>query len=268
MKKLLLNLIYLMSAGTATAEITVKWAGQFPPEQAIPLVELFNSNYSEQYGFKVEYTYDDKAVAALLTGLDEHKYDMVHMKDADMLNTIGEKSLVKPLQIESARSWPVQMKDRHDRWVALLKRARIIYYDSELVSPEEIKNYESLGDEKFKDKLCLRQKKAQYTAGLHSFFLGVWGEEKTVAVLKSWAENTKNVPLIEKDLEGVISGIETGKCLVGIANTYYYVRHLAALPSPFYQTKTISVLILTLTVLLYSPVQKIAPKLIALQPGY
>lgn len=230
MKTILSLLIYLNIQSATAAETTIKWVGQFPSEQAGPLVELFNSKYSDKNGFKVEYKYDEKVVVGLLGGTKDQNYDLVHMKDADMLNTIGNQNLTQKLNIEETRSWPIQMKDASDRWVALVKRARIIYYNSELVSADEVKNYENLGDVKFKDKLCLRQKKAQYTNGLHSFFLGVWGEAKTTEVLRSWAVNTENIPLIEKDLDGVIVGIENGQCLVGVANTYYYVRHLADNP--------------------------------------
>lgn len=230
MKNLLIIMTCLLG-WLASANTTIKWVGQFPSEQAGSVVELFNSKYAADRGFKVEYTYDDKIVAALLKGTADERYDLVHMKDAEMLNSLGEKSMSQPLNIEAARSWPMQMKDTHNRWVALLKRMRIVYYNSELVSADEVKTYESLGDAKFKDKLCLRQKIAQYTTGLNSYLLGVWGEEKTTQVLKSWAVNTENVPLIEKDLEGVIAGIEKDKCLVGIANTYYYTRHLAATPN-------------------------------------
>lgn len=230
MKNFILHISILLTLTGASAETTLKWVGQFPSEQAGPVVQLFNDKYSKNAGFKVEYNYDDKVIAALLKGTPAEQYDLVHMKDAEMLNSIGEKSMSQPLDIEAARSWPMQMKDAGNRWVALLKRMRIVYYNSDFVTADEVPTYESLGDVKFKDKLCLRQKIAQYTAGLHSYFLGTWGEAKTAQVLKSWAVNSENIPLIEKDLEGVIQGIETGKCVVGVANTYYYVRHLAATP--------------------------------------
>jgi iron(III) transport system substrate-binding protein len=231
MKNLLIIIACLVGTAAASAQTTIKWVGQLPSEQAGPVVELFNTKYAKDYGFKVEYNYDDKVVAALLKGTVDERYDMVHMKDADMLNVLGEKSMSTPLNIEATRAWPMQMKDTAHRWVALLKRMRIIYYNSDLVTADEVKTYEALGDAKFKDQLCIRQRIAQYTVGFHSYLLGVWGEEKMTRVLKSWAVNTENVPLIEKDLDGVIQGVQSGKCLVGIANTYYFSRHLAASPN-------------------------------------
>jgi iron(III) transport system substrate-binding protein len=231
MNKIKMILLVQLLAAAAFAQTTVKWVGQFPTEQAQPVVELFNTKYANELGFKVEYTYDDKVIANLTSGVTDLNYDLVHMKDAEMLNTIGVKGLTDVLTLDTAKAWSIQYKDLNNRWVALLKRSRIIYYNSELVQPENILTYESLGEAQFKDKLCLRQKKAQYSTGLYSFFVGVWGAEKTTEVLKKWAVNTENVPLIEKDLDGVIAGIETDKCLVGIANTYYYVRHLAANPN-------------------------------------
>lgn len=215
----------------AAAEVpTLTWVGQFPKEQAAPVVDLFNSQYAEAAGFKVVYNSSDAAIADVLAGKVDPVFDIVHMKDADMLNTLAVKGLSEPLNATTLKSWPTHLKDSRNMWVGLLKRSRIIYYNSELVAPNEVQTYESLGDAKFNGKLCLRQKKAQYTIGLHSFLLGVWGEQKTTQVLKSWAVNSAAVPLIEKDLEGVIAGIENGTCLVGVANTYYYMRHLRANP--------------------------------------
>ncbi|AGH94814.1 extracellular solute-binding protein [Pseudobdellovibrio exovorus] len=233
MKKMMMAFVLSQFVATAVmAQTTViKWVGQLPIEQLGPVVEKFNTQYSEAYGFKVEYKYDDKVIAEYLTGNTAAGYDLVHMKDGDMLNTVALKGATTPLDLNTAKSWPVQLKDAQNRWVAFLKRTRIIYYDSTRVKPEEVATYESLGDAKFKDQLCLRQKKAQYTIGLHSFFLGVWGEQKTAQVLKEWAVNSENIPLIEKDLDGVIAAIEAGTCAVGVANTYYYTRHLAAKPN-------------------------------------
>ncbi|MFS4457923.1 extracellular solute-binding protein [Bdellovibrio sp. HCB2-146] len=232
MKVFALLFVLLGFLNFAAAEVPVlTWVGQFPKEQAGPVVELFNSHYATEAGFKVVYNSSDAAIADILAGKVDPQFDIVHMKDADMLNTLAVKGLSEPLRTTELKAWPTHLKDSRNMWVGLLKRSRIIYYNSELVSPNEVQTYESLGDAKFKGKLCVRQKKAQYTIGLHSFLLGVWGEQKTAQVLKSWAVNSEALPLIEKDLEGVIAGIENGNCLVGIANTYYYMRHLRAHPN-------------------------------------
>lgn len=221
----------LSSLALAQTELpTLTWVGQFPKEQALPIIELFNSQYSEKAGFKVVYNSDDAAIAALLSGQTNPSFDLVHMKDAEMLNSLALQNMTEPLTNDSLKSWPSHLKDSNNMWVGLLKRARVIYYNSELVSADEVQTYESLGNEKFKDKLCLRQKKAQYNVGLYAFFVGVWGEEKTKQVLKSWSVNSEALPLIEKDLDGVIANIENGTCLVGVANTYYYIRHLSTNP--------------------------------------
>ncbi len=215
----------------AAAEIpSLTWVGQFPKEQAAPLVDLFNARHAQTSGLHVVYNSSDAAIADILKGKVDPQFDIVHMKDADMLNTLARHGLTEPLQATELKSWPAHLKDNQNMWVGLLKRSRIIYYNSELVSANEVQTYESLGDPKFEGKLCLRQKGAQYTVGLHSFLLGVWGEQKTTQVLKSWAVNSDALPLIEKDLDGVIANIENGTCLVGIANTYYYMRHLRTHP--------------------------------------
>lgn len=215
----------------ANAQTTVQWVGQMPTEQAAPAVEAFNKVYASQFGFTVEYKYDETAVADLLSGKARAEFDIVHMKDADMLNTIANKSLVTPIELENAGVVPANVVDAQNRWVGILKRARIIYYNSDLVNPADVQTYEDLGKEQFKDKLCLRQMKAQYNVGLYSFFMGVWGANKTADVLKTWSVNSAALPLLQKDLDDVIAKVNSGECAVGVANTYYYARHLRASPN-------------------------------------
>ncbi|WP_413287967.1 extracellular solute-binding protein [Bdellovibrio sp. HCB337] len=231
MKNFIFLSAFLGAIQFASAQNTVvKWVGQFPAEQAAPAVDLFNAEHAAELGFTVEYKYDETVVADLLAGKAHPEYDLVHMKDAEMLNSLAKKSLSTPIALDNKAVLPAHLKDANNNWIAVLKRARIIYYNSDLVADGEVKNYEDLSDAKFKDKLCLRQKKAQYNLGLYAFFLDVLGTEKTTSLLKAWADNTAGVPLLEKDLDEVIVKVAKGECAVGVANTYYYMRHLRATP--------------------------------------
>ncbi len=231
MKKSVLFLFVTSFLSIATANQMITWVGQFPKEQALPIVELFNAKYADQAGFTVAYNSDEASITNILSGNVDPSFDLVHLKDADMLTAVTRNNLTTQLTAEVLKSWPAHLKDSQNNWVGILKRSRIIYYDSNLVSAEEVKTYESLTNPKFEGKLCLRQKKAQYTMSLNAFLLGMWGEQKTTEVLKGWSVNSAALPIIEKDLEGVISNIENGNCLVGIANTYYYMRHVKAFPN-------------------------------------
>jgi len=232
MKRLVFLAGLFSAAAIASAQATpvVKWVGQIPAEQATPAVEAFNATHGAKLGFSVQYVYDEAAVKDLLEGKSRAEFDLVHMKDADMLNTLARSALITPIVLADKNLIPVNAKDPQNQWIGILKRARILYYNSDLVNPADLQSYEDLGKEQFKDKLCLRQKKAQYNIGLYSFFLDVWGEAKTAAVLKSWATNSAAVPLLEKDLDHVILKVASGECAVGVANTYYYARHLRATP--------------------------------------
>ncbi len=230
MKLLILTALMATSFQTAHAD-SIKWLGQFTKEQAQPMVDLFNADYSKAAGFTVEYSSSDADVNELLAGVDNKKADLVHLKDADLLNIVAVKGLTTNLNADTLAILPAHLQDVNGKWAGVLKRARIIYYNSDYVSAADVQSYEDLGDEKFMNKLCLRQKKAQYTMSFHSFLLGLWGAEKTSQVLGAWAANSEAIPLLEKDLEGVIQNVESGNCWVGVANTYYFMRHLKAAPN-------------------------------------
>lgn len=237
MKLLILTALAVVSFQTAQAS-SIKWLGQFPKEQAQPIVDLFNSEFSQAAGFTVEYSSSDADVNELLAGVDNKKADLVHLKDSDFLNMVAVKGLTTSLETQTLALLPAHLHDVNSQWLGILKRARIIYYNSDYVSAADVQTYEDLGQEKFVNKLCLRQKKAQYTTSFYSFLLGTWGAEKTTQVLKAWSANSEALPLIEKDLEGVIQNVENGNCWVGVANTYYFMRHLKAVPN----TKIVAVI--------------------------
>lgn len=211
---------------------TITWAGQFPKEQAEPVVKLFNEKYSSSFGFKVKYESDNAVIENVLQGNPNDSIDLVHLKDADTLNEIRNKKLTARIYATSnIRNIPRYLYDQDMHWTGILKRLRIIYYNSDQVSESDVKSYEDLAKTQFKNKLCLRQAKAQYTIGFHSFLLGIWGPEKTSQILKQWAINSESIPLLEKDLDHIIANVESGTCSVGIANTYYFARHIKNNPN-------------------------------------
>lgn len=220
----------LLCSQAVFAGVNLKWVGQFPAAQVQQVVDMFNQEQNKS-GITVEYTENAAAITKISNGDLTDNFDLAHLKDADLLNNVGEKSLVNELSLPQTKDWNLNSKDADNRWVAILKRYRILYYNSALVDKSDVTTYESLGDEKFKDVLCLRQASAQYNTSLYSFFLDIWGADKAKSVLKSWSTNSESLPLIEKDLDGVLAGIEKGDCFVGVANTYYYLRHFQANPN-------------------------------------
>ncbi|MCX7979014.1 MAG: ABC transporter substrate-binding protein, partial [Bdellovibrionaceae bacterium] len=222
MKALVITILLGTSLGHA--QTLVRWVGSLPPAQVSSAVELVNQELRGR--IQLEYTMDEKAVARIVSGDLSDGYDLVQMKDAEMLNAAAQEGAIQAIPSWGSLTLRETLRDPALRWVGLLKRHRIIYYDSNKVNPADIPTYESLANPRFQGKLCLRQVKSQYNVGLYSFFLALWGEQKMREVLAGWARNSESQPLIEKDLDGVIARIANGDCEVGVANTYYYLRHL------------------------------------------
>jgi iron(III) transport system substrate-binding protein len=101
-------------------------------------------------------------------------------------------------------------------------RARTIVYDPRRVRAQELSTYESLGEAKWKGRLCLRTSKKVYNQSLIAMMIARAGESKTEAVVKSWVANLATD--VFPDDTQVMQAIAAGQCDVGIVNSYYYGR--------------------------------------------
>lgn len=215
----------LVSSSFAFSAETLKWVGVMPESQIKRTLARFNEIYASQ-GILAEYRMDEALTKSFVKGDSLDGVDLIHLKDADSMTQAAKVGAHMPLSEQTHHQVASNLKDPDAAWVGLLKRARIIYYDSSRVNESEITGYESLASPLFHGKVCLRQANSGYNQGLYSFLLDTWGESKFVQIAKSIAVNTQDQALIEKDLDGVLAGIEKGDCLIGVANTYYFTRHL------------------------------------------
>lgn len=225
----ILTISSVISVSSAFSAETLKWVGVMPESQVKRTLARFNEIYAPQ-GVMAEYKMDETLTKGFIKGDSLADVDLIHLKDADSLTLAANNGAHMPISEQSHHQVASNLKDPGAAWVGLLKRARIIYYDSSKVHESEISGYESLASPLFQNKVCLRQANSGYNQGLYSFLLDTWGELKFTQIFKAIALSTQNLPLIEKDLDGVLVGIEKGDCLIGIANTYYFTRHLLNYP--------------------------------------
>ena len=118
---------------------------------------------------------------------------------------------------------PPHLRDSQNRWFALAVRARTIMYHSGKVKPEEVPTYASLGDPKWRGRLCLRTSTHVYNQSLLAAMIKRQGESRTEEMVKSWVANQPT--LINSDTK-ILEAIAAGQCDVGLTNTYYLARIL------------------------------------------
>lgn len=149
--------------------------------------------------------------------------DLLMTVDAGVLWHAAERGLLRA--VDSApleASIPAHLRDPQNRWFGLSVRARTIVYASQRVQPEELDTYESLAQEKWRGRLCLRTSKSVYNQSLVAMLIAQHGEETTERIVRGWVANLAAPPFANDTL--LMEAIVAGQCDAGIVNTYYLGR--------------------------------------------
>jgi len=111
-------------------------------------------------------------------------------------------------------------------WIPTSMRLRTIVYSSERVKTDELKDYTSLADAKWQRKLCLRTSQKSYNKSLVAALVEQYGKDQATNIVKGWVKNLATDVFANDN--AVIKAIAAGKCDVGIVNSYYYAKLMAA----------------------------------------
>ena len=148
------------------------------------------------------------------------------MADAGALYSAEEKGLfAKYNESQSLKLVPASLKN--DYWVGVTKRARIIFYNPNLVNYNEIKNisYEDLSSKKWRKSIAIRQSNNIYNQSLVASILEHKGEDFTREWLKKLVKNFSRKP--QGNDRAQILSVAAGESKLAIANTYYYALMLS-----------------------------------------
>ncbi|MDC0255036.1 extracellular solute-binding protein [Bacteriovoracales bacterium] len=222
LKNLLFPLLFLFSVAEVFAAIEIKIIGSTKPKRMNPVLKKFNETVGREKGFRVIYHYDKKFVGKSLKegNASEIHFDLVQIPDASFLGLAKDQNILMPVESSILEeNVPAHLRGKEGTWFGFTKKARVLFYNSDFVAPEEISTYEDLGDPRWEGKVCLRTSESSYNVTLTTFFIEIKGELETKRMLKSWMENR---PLIKKsDMSGVLQSLHEGECYIGVANTYY-----------------------------------------------
>ncbi len=121
------------------------------------------------------------------------------------------------------RNVPANLRDPDGEWFGLTVRARTIMRSKDRVSPTAVTTYAGLGDPRWNGKLCLRSGTSDYNISFVADRIAKDGEAKTKKMLESWMANDPRI--LGSDVD-VLKAIASGRCDVGLTNSYYLGREL------------------------------------------
>jgi iron(III) transport system substrate-binding protein len=186
--------------------------------------------FTEETGIEVEFLNGNDA--ELRERLEAEGADSpadVYMTvDVANLALAAEQDLLQPVQsAELEQAVPASLRDPADRWFGLSERARVIIYDEDEVTPDQLSTYAALGDPRWKGELCLRTSTSAYTQSLTASLIAHGGEAGAAQVVEGWMANE---PEIFANDNEVVRTVGAGGCKVGVTNHYYVARERAADP--------------------------------------
>lgn len=148
--------------------------------------------------------------------------DVFFTVDAGNLANFQKQGFLQSIQSEIIKqSVPVELRGENDEWVAVAKRARVIFYNPELVSEDEIKdiNYEDLANNAWKDRVVIRSSSNMYNQSLVSSLISNLGIDQTEKWAKDFVANFARKP--QGNDRSQIMAVANKEASIAIANTYY-----------------------------------------------
>ena len=112
-------------------------------------------------------------------------------------------------------------RDPESRWVGLSYRARVVVVNAELAGEEElgsIESYASLGDERWRDRLCLSSSRVDGNRLLVAWLIRRHGEREAELIVRRWRANLPN-GFVEANDEAVFAKISAGECAIGLIDS-------------------------------------------------
>lgn len=196
------------------------------------LIRPVLDDFTEATGIDVNLTTGGKSeLVARLEHEGEHTpADLLLTVDIGNIYTAKEKGLLQPIESETLNAQiPDNLRDPEGYWYGVTIRSRAIYYNKELVDPEEApKTYEELADPKWRGKLLIRSSENVYNQSLVASMLAHHGHDETL----EWAEGV--VANMARPPQGgdtdQLKALAAGEGAIAVANTYYYGRLIAGAP--------------------------------------
>ena len=186
------------------------------------LIKPLLDKFSEQTAVKVNLVTGkgDALLTRLINEGENSPADILLTVDAGRLYRAQQANVLKPIESSSIKELvPDNLKSSDNMWAGLSIRARVIIYSKDRVSAEDLDSYESLADEQWSGRICIRSSSNIYNQSMVAGMIAQNGLEKTEQWLQGFTANFARKPAGgDRDQ---IKAVAAGECDVAIANSYY-----------------------------------------------
>jgi iron(III) transport system substrate-binding protein len=221
MKKLFL-LFLLLGVAYGQETVNVYSARHYDSDQV-----LFDA-FTEQTGIQVNLieARAEELVERIRGEGENSPADVIITVDAGNLWRADQAGLLASVNSEVLNTAiPENLRHPEGKWFGLATRARVIIYNKETVSPDELSTYEDLANEKWQGRICIRSSTNVYNQSLLASIIASDSE-----AAEAWAQGIVNN--MAREPEGgdtdQIKAVAAGECDVAVSNHYYLARLLAS----------------------------------------
>ena len=222
LRTLLLSLAFLTLSTPALAQdkvVNIYSSRHYQTDEAL------YSGFTKSTGIKVNRIEagEDALLERLRSEGARSPADVLITVDAGRLWRAQEMGLFQPVKSRILESrLPANLREPGGHWFGFSQRARVIAYNKDKVKPEEVQTYESLADEKWKGRVCMRSATNIYNLSLMGALIDHLGEEKAQAWAKAVRANLAHEP--KGGDTDQLKAVAAGQCDVTVSNQYYYAR--------------------------------------------
>ncbi len=207
--------------GVQSGEVNIYTTRHYKTDDAL------YAKFTDKTGIKV-HVVNEKKAGALISKIKSQgnnvQADVFITADAGNLAQAKTAGILQPIHSWRLRNnLPANYRDADDMWFGLTKRARIMLYSKERVSPEELKGltYDKLAtDARWTNKLLVRSSSSMYNQSLVASMIEVLGSEGADAWVAGISKQMARKPQ-GNDRDQALA-IKNGEGDIAISNSYYY----------------------------------------------
>jgi len=201
--------------GEVSGEGLVVYSGR-NEELVGPIIERFE----EESGIDVEVRYGDTAelAATILEEGQNSPADVFFSQDAGALGALTNEGILSPLPEDALSQVEERFKDPNGEWVGVSGRARVVAYNTEALSEEELpSSILDFTDPEWNGRIGWAPTNGSFQAFVTALRV-IEGED----VAREWLEGVQaNDPRRYDNNLAILEGVVSGEIEVGFVNHYY-----------------------------------------------
>jgi len=192
------------------------------------LVASLIDQFETETGIAVEVRYASSTdlAATLREEGSNSPADVFFAQDPASLGAVAESGLFRELPADLLALVPAQFSDREGRWIGVSGRSRVVVYDSNRVSPEDLPaSVDGFTDPAWQGRIAIAPSNGSFLAFVAAMILER-GEDATRDWLEAIAANS---PQTFSGNSPIVAAANDGAVEVGLVNHYYLLQLRAEL---------------------------------------